>query len=164
MKEIKFKNGLRAFVDDEDFELVDKFTWYCEPHGRTFRSYMAKDRNIDGKRTRKKIFLHRFILKAEKGQIIDHVDGNALNNQKSNLRFCTHSQNIMNGPRRIGSSSKFLGVSRRQFKNSLKWKTQYQLNGKNHYVGVYESEKEAALVYNVCASFAFREFARLNKL
>lgn len=160
MKEIKFKNGLRAFIDDEDFELVDKFTWYCEAHGRTFRSFAVKDKNIEGKRTRKKIFLHRFILKAEKGQIIDHIDGNALNNQRSNLRFCTHAQNIMNGPRRLGSSSKYLGVS--WYKLNGKWKSQIQHNGKNFHIGTYDSEIEAALAYNVAASFAFREFARLN--
>lgn len=150
-----------AEVDDEDFQLLTQFKWQSEPHGRTFRAF--RDRRIsDPQNLPQKIFMHRFILKAEKGTITDHIDGNALNNQRSNLRFCTHSQNIMNGPRRLGSSSSFLGVSRCQFKNSLKWKTQYQLNGKNHYVGVYETEKEAALAYNVCASFAFREFARLN--
>lgn len=150
-----------AIVDDEDFDLVNTYKWQSEAHGRGFRVF--RERKIkDPKDFPKKIFLHRFILKAKKGQIIDHIDGNALNNQRSNLRLCTHSQNTMNGPSRIGSSSRFLGVSKRIFKNSVKWKAQIQHNGKNHHIGVYENETEAALVYNVAASFAFREFARLN--
>lgn len=162
MQRIKVTRNKFVLVDDEDFEKLNSFTWYCETHGRTFRSFMVKEKKINGIRKRKKIFMHRVILNAKKGQIIDHIDGDSLNNQKSNLRFCSHSQNIMNGPSRLGSTSRFLGVSKRQFKNSLKWKAQIQQNGKNYHIGVYDSEKEAALIYNVAASFAFREFARLN--
>lgn len=161
MKYIYVRSHRVANVDDSDFDLINSYKWQSEDHGRTFRAFRTR-KISDSKDLPFKIFMHRFILNAKKGQIIDHVDGNALNNQRSNLRFCTHAQNIMNGPRRLGSSSNFLGVSRRQYKTCVRWIAQYQLNGQNHRIGNFESEIEAALAYNVAASFAFREFARLN--
>lgn len=150
-----------AKVDDDDFCLINQFKWQSEPHGRTYRCFRHR-KNSDDQSLPNKIFMHRFIMSPKKGQIIDHIDGDGLNNQRLNLRFCTHSQNIMNGPSRLGSSSKYLGVSWHAL--NKKWKVQIQHKGKNNHIGTYESEEEAALAYNVCASFMFGAFARLNAI
>lgn len=159
MKLIKVGQSIFAMVDDEDFPLLNSYSWFCENHGRTIRAYRRK-RVRDASNLPKKIFMHRSILNAQRGQLVDHVDGHALNNQRENLRFCTHSQNSVNAPSRKGSKSKYLGVS--WDKPNQKWRAQIQRDRKNRHIGLYESEVEAALAYNVAASFAFREFARLN--
>lgn len=160
MKEIKAGSGRAAFVDDSDFDLVNSHNWQSHSHRRTFVVH-RKRKMTDPQDLPKKIYLHRFILNAKKGQIIDHKDGNSLNNQKSNLRFCTNAENARNSRSRIGATSRFLGVSKHRT-NRAKWVAQYQEYGKSYHIGIYESEVEAALAYNVAASFAFREFARLN--
>lgn len=156
MQIINLKGGLQAMVDDEDFEELSLHNWKAEWHGRSFRAYRSTGKG--GKWA--KFYMHRVILKCQNGQSIDHIDANPLNNQKSNLRICTHQQNCFNSSSRKNSSSKFLGVH--WAKHCRKWISQFEINGKNNYIGSYDNETEAALAYNVAASFAFKEFARLN--
>lgn len=159
MKKIDVGSGNFSLVDDDDFELLNSFNWQSYNHRRT--TIVHRKRLIwESDELPKVIKMHRFILNAKPGQIVDHKDGNALNNQKSNLRFCTYSQNARNAPSRLGSTSRFLGVSKRN--DSKKWQAQIQEDGKSYKIGDYDSEVEAALAYNISASFRFREFARLN--
>ena len=95
MKQIPLTKNKFTLVDDEDYELVNKYNWY-------FGAGYA--------RSMEKILMHRLIMKAKKGQMIDHIDGNGLNNQRSNLRFCTHSQNMANKKGFKNTSSKYKGV------------------------------------------------------
>ena len=92
--EVPLQDGMVTFIDAEDLERVSQYKWYlC---GRNFAKrrthYVHSSRRIEGKQ----VSLHRFILNAKAGQIIDHADGDTLNNRKSNLRFCTYTQNMMN--------------------------------------------------------------------
>lgn len=170
MKDIVLKNGMKILLDDEDFEKFSGFNFHAFVHGNT--SYARRGiYDVDFYKKYKKskthkVFLHREILNIKDPKIcIDHIDGNGLNNQKSNLRICTHSQNMWNRVKDKKGTSKFKGVSFRKNK---------RLNGvfvaamgfknKRWHIGHYDSEIEAALAYNVCASFAFREFAHLNKI
>jgi len=100
-------------------------------------------------------------MKADKNQIIDHIDGNTLNNCKSNLRFCTTSQNAMNCKKSISVlSSVYKGV--RFKKDSSKYTAQITFNGKLVHIGYFENEVDAAKAYNKAAIENFGEFARLN--
>lgn len=155
MKEIILTNGMKSKIDDKDFDVVNLYNWYAEKHGLNFRAHRTF--RVDGKN--KKIYLHRFILKLKKLEIIDHIDGDGLNNQRSNLRICTQKENCANKAKRRNTSSKYIGVC--WVRSVNKWHAQIQ-DSKNKHIGFYDSEKEAALAYNVAASFAFREFARLN--
>lgn len=89
-------------------------------------------------------------------EFIDHIDGNKANNDISNLRSCTHSQNHAN----IKSKSKFRGVRKRGDKFSVRIK----VNQKEIYLGSYATEKEAAEVYNRHAYGFFGDFAILNEV
>jgi hypothetical protein len=103
--------------------------------------------------------MHDLILPTTKaGQFVDHIDRNGLNNQKSNLRHCTHSQNCAN--RRSKNSTGFRGVYSRN--NGYEVKIKHQ--GKMLYLGVYNSIYVAAAAYNQKALELFKEFAILNKL
>ncbi len=116
MKQILLANNKGiALVDDEDHELLSKSTWFVLK-GRT--CYYAT-RHVGKKPHRTTQLMHRLIMNAQKGQRIDHRDNDGLNNQKSNLRSCTNSQNAMNQKKTRGTS-KYKGVSWSKVAN--KWR------------------------------------------
>ena len=155
MKRIKLTKGQFALVDNEDFDKLNQWKWQIQNDRRTF---YARTRQRIGKK-RPSFRMHRVIMKAKKGQQIDHRDGNGLNNQKSNLRFCTRSQNHMNeGPR--GGTSKFKGVS--WHKRIKKWTCQIKSSQRQRHIGYFDNEIEAAKAYDRAAIELFGEFARPN--
>ena len=86
---------------------------------------------------------------------VDHIDRVRVNNKFENLRLCTPSQNQMN---RAGSNE-IKGVTRH---TSGRFQAQIQSKGKNHYLGLFKTEKEAGLAYDAAAKRMFGEFAYLN--
>lgn len=102
--------------------------------------------------------LARFLIPCE-GSLVDHIDGNTLNNRKSNLRTCTIQQNCYNISARDGTS-KYRSVY--LDKKSNKWASSITIDNKRIYLGVFEDEKTAAKMYDVCANYLYKEFARLN--
>ena len=92
---------------------------------------------------------------------IDHIDWNGLNNQSSNLRLCSTSQNGANKRKNEGKySSQFKGVT--WFKLANKWKADIQCNKKVFTLVLFISEEEAARAYDKRAQELFGEFAHLN--
>lgn len=89
---------------------------------------------------------------------IDHINHNRLDNRKENLRECSSEENGRNKSKRSGTYSKFLGVT----KSRKKWMAQIEKDGKSTYLGVFDSEYEAAKVYDKKAIEIFGEFASLN--
>jgi hypothetical protein len=77
---------------------------------------------------------------------IDHKNGNRTDNSIENLRWCNHSQNNRNMKKRENTTSQFKGVS--FHKRDNKWLAQCHLNGKQKYIGLYDTEIEAAEAYN----------------
>lgn len=106
--------------------------------------------------------MHQLILFSPKPLEIDHVDGNGLNNQRMNLRICTHLQNTMNRKKSKGKSSVFKGVVWNKEKNN--WRARIRVNKKLIHLGYFFIEAEAAKIYNIAAVKYFKEFARLNKV
>lgn len=157
MKEIKLTQGKVALVDDEDYEFLNQWKWYAKKDSHIFyaQSHIGTKR-----KEQKSITMHRLIMNVSAGIQIDHKDGNGLNNQKSNLRICTHQQNQMNRKSYIGRS-KYKGVS--ICKNGRISAT-IKVNGKNKHLGVFESEIEAAMFYDEAAKKYYGEYANLNFL
>ncbi len=104
--------------------------------------------------------MHRLIMNAPAGLVVDHIDGNSLNNRKTNLRICTQAQNIHNSRPRRNRSSKYKGV----FWNKVnkKWSVSIRKGDKRIYLGGFDDEIEAALAYDRKAEELFGEFAYLN--
>lgn len=101
MKEIKLVNNNQvALVDDEDYEKVIGLTWYLQ--NKKYACYIIKNFAI---------FMHRLIMCAKEGQVVDHIDGNGLNNQKTNLRICTQVENGANRSKNKNNKSGYKGVS-----------------------------------------------------
>lgn len=140
---------------DEDYDELIKFKWHISPDLKyARRSNKLKGKNIN-------VRMHRFIMKVEDPKIfIDHVNGDGLDNRKSNLRLCTPMQNSQNVKSKKNSTSKYLGVS---FCNRDKrWRASICVNKKRMYIGMYDIEEDAARAYDKKASFYFKEFANLN--
>lgn len=110
------------------------------------------------KKTRKKEMLHRAIMKAKKGEQVDHINGNTLDNRKENLRICTHAENIRNRNQRKNSNTKYKGV----FKSGKKWGASIGYENERYYLGVFKTQEEAAIAYNKAALKYHGEFALLN--
>ena len=156
MKEIILTQGYVALVDDIDYERVNKYKWYVHKSGS--KNVLYARARICGKQ----ILMHRMILNLNKGQFTDHVSGDGLNNQKSNLRLCSITQNAQNKKSHKKSSSQFKGVSWR--KKEKCWKSNIMVNGKAISLGYHRDEKEAAKAYNVAAIRYHGEFASLNQM
>lgn len=108
-------------------------------------------------------YLHRVILAAPKGVMVDHINHDALDNRRANLRLATASQNNCNARKRRGfCSSAYKGVG--WSKDEERWQASIRLNGKSRFLGYYDSEADAAAAYNVAASKIHGAFACLNVL
>ena len=148
MKQIPLgKSGKFALVDDADFDWLSQLKWRDSCNGYASSGV-------------KSIKMHRLIMQTPKGMHTDHIDGNGLNNQRSNLRICTQSQNGMNRGAQINSTSGNKGV----FKRGKRWKSQIKVGKKIKYLGYFASKTEAAIAYNKAALEHFGEFARLNEV
>lgn len=107
--------------------------------------------------------LHRFIFIPNKVQKVDHKNRNPLDNTRRNLRNCTSSQNSYNSKNRSYGTSKYRGVS--FHKKAFKWQAHLKVNKKTKYLGIFHSEKAAALAYNKAAlEFIGKDFSVLNEV
>jgi hypothetical protein len=158
MKYIELSRGKVAIVDDDCFELVSKYTWHCT-HIRGKDIYYAKT-NIRAGDRQKQLWMHRIITGCPFNKEVDHIDGNGLNNQKSNLRLATHQQNMFNQRKRSGGSSQYKGVS--WCKRSNRWLSQIMINKKTKFLGYFSDEISAAVAYDTAAIMYFGEFANKN--
>lgn len=153
MKELTTNKGNKVVVDDSFFEELAKHTWTESCNGWGL-SYVKA--SIKGKST----YLHRLITKAQKGQYVDHIDGNTFNNQTDNLRVCTNQQNSWNSPAKKHGASSYKGVSKGRWGKG--WQASIRGPKGRKYLGTFSTQKEAAEAYNRAAAELHGEFARLN--
>lgn len=115
-----------------------------------------------GRRLDETTYMHRLILGLVPGdgQRVDHRDLNGLNNVRSNLRLCTSSQNLANGPRRVDNTSGYRGVG--WDRQHRRWVAKIQVRGRTMNLGLFRSPEQAALAYDAAAREHFGEFARPN--
>lgn len=150
MREIKLSKDKVAIVDEYDFESVNKFKW-------SFGSGYARraGRKEDSPRV---IYMHRYIMKPPPGYQVDHINGNRLDNRRENLRIVTSQQNQWN----MGSASgkDFKGVYFAQ-KNQT-WCATITVDGRSRTCTGLKTAETAARIYDIMATDAFGEYARLN--
>lgn len=142
---IKLTRDRVAIVDDELFEDINKYLWCFNG------LYASRGNNI---------YMHRVIMSAPKGVLVDHINGNGLDNRRENLRLCTHAQNLQNQKRKKNNTSGIKGVS--WCSKSRKWDARIRLNMKQFYLGKFSSKEDAANAYAQAALKYHGEFARTS--
>lgn len=154
MRELALKNGGFTLVDDEDFEYLSQYSWIKHARG-----YVIRRAN----RTTM-IWMHREIkgLPSDDKRMIDHINGNRLDNRRENLRIATKSQNCHNQGIQRTSTSGYKGVTWHSGRRVNKWIAQISLNGRRIYLGCFDDIHVAAHEYNKAAIKYHGEFARLN--
>lgn len=158
MKHLILTNGNHAIIDDEDYDRLVGFTWTQHPNG-TIDTSILKPNRLSYQSNRHTYPSLASMVMQRPGVKFDHKDRNKLNNQKSNLREATVSQNNMNRPG-WSSCSKFKGVD--FMKRKHKWRARIQVDGKLEYIGLFELELDAAKAYDDKAKELHGEFAYLN--
>jgi hypothetical protein len=108
----------------------------------------------------KLLSLHREITNAPKGLLVDHRNGDTLDNRRTNLRLATASQNMQNVKKKKNTSSRFIGVS--FIKSAGRWAAQIRAQGRDRWLGTFVNEIDAAKAYDTAAKKYYGEFARLN--
>ncbi len=158
-KQGKNKGKYFAQIDDEDYDFLMQWRWYVKINKGLF---YARRFSYEITNNRIEILMHRIIMNCPVQKLIDHKDRNGLNNQKSNLRICTQSQNTMNATVRKNKTSKYKGVYWNR--KNKRWTVNININKKRKHVGVFLKENDAGLAYNEAAKKYFGEFANPNKI
>jgi hypothetical protein len=156
-RRIYLGEGVWTIVDAEDFYRFNYYHW-CRK-GNEPRIYAV--RLVSDSQNRPKILsLHREIMRPHRRLLVDHRNGDSLDNRRANLRFATHAQNSYNNRKRKNASSQYLGVSFE--KPTQNWAAQIKHKGKHIWLGRFKNEVEAARAYDKAAKKYRGEFARLN--
>lgn len=148
--------GNFAIVDDVDYEELSKFKWHYATIG-----YAARYAG-GGRKNACYVYMHRQIMNPPDNTGIDHIDGDKLNNCRSNLRLANQSQNNQNARPRHSSTSRYKGVYWDEYHG--RWSACIHTNNRKIYLGRYITQKEAALAYNAAAIEYFGEYACLNNI
>ncbi len=159
MKKIKLTQNQYALIDNEDFELISKYKWHFRKDRRQGYA-IAQDIFYKDKKKRKRIRMHNLIMGVDNLGIVDHINGNKLDNRKSNLRFATFQQQATNRPMLKHNTSGYKGVIKGS-KN--RWRAIISINNKKIALGSFKTKKSASIIYNRAARILFGEFANIKK-
>ena len=156
------ENGTRLYLNCGDYVIVDwvtyqwakDYNWFKNSHG-----YAIREEGNSTTENRATYFLHREIMKASKGEVVDHINGNKLDNRSCNLRFCTIKENVRSSTSSTGTS-KYKGVH--WDKEKKKWAATIKVDYQTKFLGRFDSEQVAAASYDTAALMYFGEYAKLN--
>lgn len=159
--EIPLTRGLVAIVDADDLERLMPWRWSASPCARPAGNFYAcrGPRGVeDGPGT---VYMHRVVIGAKKGQVVDHINGNRLDNRRANLRFCSQSENSANSNKKCGVSG-YRGVTESGKVNGKQWRARIRVDGRTRSLGYFSHAVDAARSYDNAAVNFFGEFAKLN--
>ena len=151
-------NGHTVLVDEADLELLSRYRWYYNITKGKKTGYILGF--IKGRSDKSGVGMHRVILNAQKGEIVDHVNRNGLDNRRENLRIVNAQQSIANRGMYKTNKSGFTGVIPSATPN--KWVAQIGYNREVLNLGTFTQKEDAARAYDAAAKMFFGEFARLN--
>jgi hypothetical protein len=162
LKEIELTKGMIAIVDDEDYEDLNKHLWHVNSGGYAAR--MIKHPTMPTKKKKQVVLqMHRYLMGLSYGDplVVDHIDGNKLNNTRSNLRVCTFAENAKNKPGGINNISGYKGVYTYQ---TDRWRACISNENKFFHIGVYDTPEQAYAAYCEAARKLHGQFANFGTI
>lgn len=153
--EIPLTKGRVSPVSPESYQLVKDRRWYAM-WNRVARSFYA----LGCGGTTKTLCLHRVVLRAPAGMLVDHINHDTLDNRLANVRLATASNNQHNSRTPRNNTSGFKGVN--WYRERGVWRARISVAGKRRTVGSFSTAEEAALAYDAAARSAYGEFALTN--
>lgn len=146
-KQIELSQNKYALISSVDYEYISQWKWSYDSHGYARR--LGKD---------KKIYMHRILMNPPTGKVVDHINGDKLDNRRSNLRICNHAENLRNHKPLRNNTSGFIGVSR----SNNKWRAYAGPRDSVKHLGTFDTPEEAARVRDAFAAQTYGEFAKFN--
>jgi hypothetical protein len=156
-RRIPLTKGYYAIVDVEDYDRLRIYKWHVVVKNSP---YAARNSPTGKGGKYQKIWMHREVMPAPKGMVVDHINHNTLDNRWVNLRPATKLQNMYNRSKRKNTSSRYKGVHWHEY--AKKWRAGIRVNGRDKALGYFESELEAAKAYDRAARKHQKEFAVPN--
>lgn len=150
-KEIPLLRGQVALVDAQDYDWLMQYRWRLNTNGYVVRSCRVGDRTVI-------VCMHRQIMNAQRGHVVDHIDHNRLNNTRSNLRFVTQQQNLMYRRRFKNNSTGYKGVN----VQNGRWHARFEFNQKTIHLGYFDDVESAAMAYDAAVRRVFGIYALVN--
>jgi len=148
-------NDQLILVDDSDYANLMRWKWWAH---LSSNSYYARGGRSGS--------MHRYLMGCVKGdgKTVDHIDGNGLNNQRGNLRFCTISSNIQRGRTKCKNKHGFIGVTKMLTKNYVNrpYRAKILHNNKEIRLGYFATPEQAAMAYDAAAIKIHGNHARVN--
>jgi hypothetical protein len=156
MAEHTMRSGDVVFIDDSDAHLMVDGNWCIQKVGHLKYAFRVEGRG--------RVYLHRLITDACNGYVVDHINGNGLDNRRENLRVCTLAQNLQNRKRAKHAIHPYKGVSKSRHG---RWEARIGGTAKNAKVkrqrlGAFNTIEEAAAAYDIAAVLMYGEFCCLN--
>jgi hypothetical protein len=153
---VPLTRGYEAVIDAADVPLVSDWNWFAKADNEKRVYGVRSSRCVLGKA----VLMHRIIAQCPDGLYVDHIDGNGLNNRRSNLRHATNSQNQHNQSVNSVNKSGFKGVS--WHKKRGMWQARIRANKKRIWLGNYICVKEAHAAYCEASARLHGEFSRVE--
>lgn len=161
---VPLSQGKHAVVDEDDYEALLGFNWCAERRGRHSSIWYATTKvwHPTAGKNRTTAYMHNFVLAPTAGTlVVDHINGNGLDNRKANLRLISRKLNTArsrsNAPTK---TSRYKGVYWNTRKSG--WEAALGVNGKKHVLGLFDDEETAAKAYDAAASAHFGPLAYTN--
>jgi hypothetical protein len=157
-RKIYLGEGKFTIIEPPDYYRFANLKWYLRGNGRKFYALSSV---VVGPMRTTILCLHREIMNAPAGLLVDHRNDDGLDNRRANLRLATNSQNICNSRRnKANCYSQFKGVTFDRRRGV--WYAKIKINGKSIFLGSFDNELNAARAYDAAAKKYHKEFARLN--
>lgn len=150
-RSIPLSKGLSALIDEDDYHIVSKYKWHSS------QGYAAATLINEGAST--SILMHRLILNPPPGYVVDHINGTRSDNRRSNIRICSHAENLCNRPMQANNTSGYKGVS--WSKRKQKWQALIESKGRQIHLGYYDNKIEAAAAYAEAAKSIHGQYFKL---
>lgn len=149
---VPLTRGYEAVIDAADVPLVEGYAWKALVDTR--RVYATTE--VGGRKAKKSLRMHRVIMDAPSGVDVDHIDHNGINNRRSNMRFCTRSENLQNQRKRLDNTSGFKGVH--YYKRTGRWRAYIMRDSKERHLGYFDTPEQAYAAYCRASEYLHGEY------